>query len=100
MTLDNTKGWALRIFLGYILIGSIYYISGVVVNLVIGKQIIFSPVIGYPLTIIGWPWMVYGDLIHHQTLGVRIPTVLALLSLGVLITLLILKIIKSQGLRN
>lgn len=96
MTFESIKLWIFRIVFGYILIGSIYFVSGFVYNLLMGKQIIISSIVGFPLTIISWPWMISADLIHHHTLGIRIPTVFTNLSMGMLLTLMILTIVKAQ----
>jgi len=95
MTLPNIRLWIIRLLVGYLIIGSIYYISGYLFNLFIGKDIVFAHIVGFPLTVMGWPSMVYGDLINIQTLGIKPPTVLTLLSLAAMITFVILKIIKN-----
>jgi hypothetical protein len=77
-------------------IGSIYYLASHVHNLVIGKQIVFSPIIGFPLTIIGWPQMVYADIIHLQSLGLKFPTVLVLVLLLSMICYVITTIFKES----
>lgn len=98
MAINHIKRWIVRIFLSYLLIGSVYYFSGYFYNLIIGKQNVFSPIIGLPLTILGWPWMVYADLIHHQSLGIKIPTVLTILVMIGLIVIFILKPVKRGNL--
>ncbi len=80
MRFQKIRVWTIRLILGYLIIGSVYYVSSFFLMLITGKDIVFSPIIGYPLTLMGWPWMVYADLIHHQTLGLRLPTTLTLIS--------------------
>ena len=81
MRLQKIRIWTIRLILGYLMIGSIYFLSNFFFMLITGKDIVFSPLVGYPLTLIGWPWMVYADLVHHRTLGLRIPTIITILSL-------------------
>ncbi len=96
MTLPNIRAWIIRLLTGYLFIGSIYYVSGYLFNLFIGKDIVFHPIVGFPLTVLGWPSMVYGDLVNIQTLGTRPPTVLTLLSLAAMVTFGFLKIVKDN----
>ncbi len=77
--------WLLRIFLGYLAIGVVYYFSGYFYNLVIGKQNIFSPIIGLPLTLIGWPQMLSADFIHREMLGVKPSMTITFLSILVVL---------------
>ncbi len=88
--------WCIQIFLAYILIGSVYFFSGFLYNFCIGKQNVFSPVIDIPLTLSGWPWMVYADLIHINELGLRIPTVLALSTILIILIIFITKHYKNS----
>ncbi|MBW6466414.1 MAG: hypothetical protein K0B06_07930 [Brevefilum sp.] len=90
------KQWAIFILLSYFVIGSVYYLASYARNLVIGKQIVFSPIIGLPLTIIGWPQMVYADIIHLQSLGLNFPTVLVLVLLLSMICFVIITIVKES----
>ena len=64
--------------------------------LITGKDIVFSPLVGYPLTLMGWPWMVYADLIHHQTLGLRIPSIFVIFSIVAFVSYIIYKIMKEE----
>ena len=96
MTLPNIRLWIIRFLVGYLIIGSIYYLSGYLFNLFIGKDIVFDPMVGFPLTVMSWPMMVYGDLVNIQTLGIKPPTVLTLLLLVAMLTVVILKVIKDQ----
>jgi hypothetical protein len=70
--------WAGFILLAYGVIGGVYYFAGYLQNILIGKQNVFSPLIGLPLTMLGWPQMVYADLVHLPSQGLKISTVLAL----------------------
>jgi len=54
-------------------------------NLVIGKQNIFSPIIGLPLTLIGWPQMLSADFIHREMLGVKPSMTITFLSILVVL---------------
>ncbi len=81
MNPQQVKIWTTRLLLGYIVIGSNYYLSWFLVMFFTGKDIVHSPLVGYPLTLMGWPWMMYADLVHHRTLGLRIPTIITLFSL-------------------
>jgi len=64
--------WMGRVLAGYVAVGSVYYFSGVLPNLVKGKALVFSPFVGYPLTVLGWPHMLYADFLHRETLGIKI----------------------------
>jgi|GEM_PF-1853835 len=92
MLFNKKWGWVVSIPLGYILIGGVYYLSSYLFQQIIGKEIVFAPIVGLPLTILGWPWMVYADLLHHQSLGIKPPAIVALITLIGLITLLIFNI--------
>lgn len=96
MTLQNIRIWMIRLLLGYLLIGSIYYLSGYLFNLAMGKEIVFTHMVGFPLTVMGWPGMVYGDLVNAQTLGIKLPTILTLVSMAAMLTSVIIKVIKNQ----
>jgi len=56
------------ILLTYIVSGLSYSIAGYVYRSAIGKENVFSPLIGIPLTIADWPEMVYADLKHFGTM--------------------------------
>jgi hypothetical protein len=77
-------------------IGGLYYLAGYLQNLVIGKQNVFSPIIGLPLTMLGWPQMVYADLVHLPSLGLKIPAVLALILFISVISFAIITIFKES----
>lgn len=95
MTLQTIRTWIIRLLIGYFIIGSVYYLSGYLYNLAIGKDLVFAHIVGFPLTVMGWPSMLYGDLVNIHTLGIRIPTVLTLLALAAMLALMILKAIKE-----
>lgn len=63
--------WVKRLMIAYVIIGSVYYLSGYFYNLSIGKDNVFSPILGYPLAVIGWPLSLYADFIHRQGLGIK-----------------------------
>lgn len=100
MTLQKIKIWTNRLILGYLMIGSIYYVSSFFILLKTGKDIVFSPIVGFLLALMGWPWMVYADLLHHQTLGVKIPTLLAIISMVAFMFFVIQKIVKGEVLQD
>ena len=89
--------WISFILLAYSVIGGVYYLAGYLQNLVIGKQNVFSPLIGLPLTMLGWPQMVYADLVHLPSLGLKIPTVLALVLLLSVICFVTITIVKESN---
>ena len=62
----------------YVITGLVYSLAGYIYRAMIGKQEVFSPLIGIPSDIFFWPWMVYADLQH---IGVGLADVLALVSL-------------------
>jgi len=82
------------------MIGSIYYVSSFFLLFITGKGIVFSPIVGFPLTVASWPWMVYADLIHRQTLGLKIPTILTLVSVVAFVIYLSVKLVRGQVLRE
>jgi len=73
--------WFGRLLLAHVIVGSVYYLSGYFYNLSIGKENVFSPIIGYPLAVIGWPWNLYGDFFHLESLGIKPPFVLTILAI-------------------
>lgn len=93
------KSWTIKILLVYLLLGVFYYLSGCLFNLMEGRQIIFSPVIGLPLTIIGWLQMLRADIIHRGMIGLRAHLILTSLLTIIVIYYLIresVSLIKSQ----
>ena len=97
MKSQGLKQWIIFILLAYHAIGGVYYFAGYLQNLVIGKQNVFSPMIGLPLTMLGWPQMVYADLVHLPSLGLKIPTVLAMVLFLSLICFIIITISKETN---
>jgi len=76
------------LILSYCVTGLVYGAAGTIYRSVIGKQEVFSPLIGIPLDIVGWPWMVYADLKH---IGIGLQDGLALISLVLCLTIFIRK---------
>lgn len=89
------KHWIIFFLLAYVVIGGVYYLAGYLQNLVIGQQNVFSPIVGLPLTMLGWPQMVYADLVHLPSLGLKIPTILALVLLISVISFVVITIVKE-----
>ncbi len=87
--IKTLKRFAKRIILAYCLIGLVYYVTGFVYNLFIGKQNVFSPLVDIPMVLMGWPLMVYADLKHLGILGLRPAPFLALASIVVFIVVFI-----------
>jgi hypothetical protein len=81
-------GWLITV---YLIPGLTYYFSGVIYRNIIGKAEVFSPIVGLPLTLFGWPWMVYADFIHRKTLGLKPPFILGILTLLVMMIVLGIK---------
>ncbi len=73
--------WVIRLVIAYVIIGSVYYLSGYFYNLSIGKDIVFSPILGYPLAVIGWPFSLRADFKHRASLGVKVSFPLTLISI-------------------
>ena len=73
--------WVIRLLIAYVIIGSVYYLSGYFYNLSIGKDNVFSPILGYPLAVIGWPLSLYADFIHRQSLGIKPSFVMTILAI-------------------
>jgi len=96
MKIKHVVKWFLIVLLAYAGIGGVYYLTGVLQQLILGEQMVFSPLVGLPLTVIGWPQMVAADLLHIQTLGVRLPTVMAIFSLAFILIFLILNGVKAK----
>lgn len=96
MKIKRIVKWFLIVLLAYAVIGGVYYLTGVLQHLILGEQIVFSPLVGLPLTVIGWPQMVRADLVHYPSLGLRLPAVMALVSLAILVSLLIINRIKTR----
>ena len=66
------------IVLAYFVIGIVYGVTGYLYRIVIGKQIVFSPLVGIPLAASGWPMMVYADLKHIGILPQDISTLVSI----------------------
>lgn len=78
-----------RIILIYLVAGLVYSFAGYVHRSAIGKQEIFSPLIGIPMDVIGWPVMVYADLKHIGTIGVKAQPFLTLISIVIMIAIFV-----------
>ena len=76
----------ISIVLAYFVIGIIYVVTGYLHNIIIGKQIVFSPLIGIPLGAPFWPMMVYADLKH---IGVMPQDILTLISIIIFIIIFV-----------
>jgi len=87
--------WVVSILFAYILIGLVYFFSGFLYNIYIGKQNIFSPIIGIPLTISGLPWMLYADIINVDKLGLKFSVIITLSVLSVIIMIFIFAVVKQ-----
>ncbi|ADH61219.1 hypothetical protein Tmath_1508 [Thermoanaerobacter mathranii subsp. mathranii str. A3] len=80
-----------RIILAYFVAGLVYSVAGYVHRSIIGKQEVFSLLIGIPMDVIGWPGMVYADLKHIGTIGVKAQPFLALISIVIMIAIFVRK---------
>lgn len=56
--------WVKRLVIAYVIIGSGYYLSGYFYNLSTSKDKVFSPILGYLLSL-------YFDVIHRRSLGIK-----------------------------
>lgn len=72
--------------LAYIFLGCLYWLVGEIEHLILGKEITFSPLISLPLTVTGWPWMVYADL---KNIGWKVQDGLTLVFLALFLYLFI-----------
>ena len=84
-----------KVFLAYVLAGFVIGASPYFFNFLTGKQNLFSPIIGIPLDIIGWPLMMYGDYIHRDRFGLP-PFILTLVSIAVSGIIIILSAIRRN----
>ena len=50
------------IVIAYLIIGLIYSLTGYAIDLIAAKPFVFSPLVGIPLDMIGWPWNLWGNL--------------------------------------
>lgn len=73
------------IVLIYVLVGMVYSLAGYAHRALTGKEEVFSPLIGIPMDVIGWPWMVCGDLKLGSTAGLKPQAVSALVSIAVIV---------------
>jgi len=76
----------ISMILAYFIVGIIYDITGYLYNIIIGREVVFSPLISIPLGSLFWPVMIYADLKH---IGVMPQDVLALISVILFVTILL-----------
>ncbi len=100
MLFRNERYWLLKIVLGYVFLGSIYFLSGYIYNHSIGNEIIFSPIIAFPLVLMGWPMMLCADIIHVKTLGLQPHSILTLFMLVIVLFLFLWKGINQMNQGN
>jgi len=81
--------WMIRLLIAYVIMGSVYYLSVYFYNLSIGKENVFSSILGYPLAVIGWPLSLHADFIHRASLGVKLSFPLILLSIVLVVIWLV-----------
>ena len=64
------KNWkrVVYILLTYVATSLLYSMAGYIYRSIIGKEHVFPPLIGIPLALVGWPWMLYADLKHVRIL--------------------------------
>lgn len=91
----NVFKWVLRLLIAYVIVGSIYYLSDYLYNLSIGKENVFSPILGYPLAVIGWPLSLHADFLHRASLGIKVSFPLTLLSIILVVIWLVWCVIKE-----
>jgi len=87
--------WFGRLLLAHFIVGSVYYLSGFLYNISEGKEIVFSPIIGYPLAVIGWPLSLRADFIHRDSLGLKPTLVVTILAVVIVLTWLVIRAIKD-----
>jgi hypothetical protein len=85
-----------KLILTYLFTGLVYYLSGTIYNLSIGKDIVFSALIGLPLTLLGWPMMLYADFIHRETLGIKPSFIITLVTIGAVLAYFLWRGIKKR----
>jgi len=76
----------ISIVVAYLVIGIVYAMTGYLHRIIIGKEVVFSPLVGIPLAATGWPMMVYADL---KNIGIRPQDVSALISIFVFIMIFV-----------
>lgn len=76
----------ISIVLAYFVTGIVYVITGYLYLIIIGKQVVFSPLVGIPLAVPFWPMMVYADL---KNIGIMPQDVLTLISVFIFIMIFV-----------
>lgn len=94
---EKTVLFLSKLILAYLFIGLVYYLSSTIYNLSIGKDIVFSAIIGLPLTSLGWPMMLYADFIHRETLGIKPSFIITSLAIGAVMAYLLWQVIKKRA---
>ncbi len=85
--MKNFFRWVLiRILIIYCVAGLVYGITGLISRSLQGKAEVISPLLGLPLDMISWPWMVYAD---WRNIGILLQDVLALISIILCIVLMV-----------
>ena len=69
----------ISIVLAYFVTGVVYVITGYLSNIIIGHEIVFSPLVAIPLAAPFWPVMVYADLKHMGIMPQDISTLVVIL---------------------
>lgn len=81
LTTLRAKGLAKAVILAYLAAGLVYSVAGYIHRGIIGRQEVFSPLLGIPMDVIGWPQMVYADLKHIGSIGFKAQPLLALIAM-------------------
>lgn len=87
--------WLIRLLTAYVIVGSVYYFSGYFYNLSVDKENVFSPILGYPLAVIGWPLSLRADFIHRDSLGIKPIYFLTLTSFALVLIWLVIESVKD-----
>jgi len=84
--MKNFFRWVIHILVVYCIAGLVYGFTGLISRNLQGKAEVISPLIGLPMDMVSWPWMVYADL---RNIGILLQDVLALVSIILCIVLLV-----------
>jgi hypothetical protein len=55
-----------RLIISYFTIGLLFSITGYIERAIEKKPEVFSPLVGIPFDIIGWPWSLWGNTVHND----------------------------------